>query len=97
MSKFKLSKRLLAAGLMVAAASFPAVAQARLNFDPPSKTAASAPAPAVSAQASPPTRDSSFQWGDAAIGAAGAVVLVGAGAAATSGARRRRGQRQLAG
>ena len=55
MSKFKLSKRLLAAGLVIAAASFPAVAQARLELDPPSKTAASAPAPAVSAQASPPT------------------------------------------
>ena len=102
MSKFNLSKRSMAASLVIAAASFPAVAQARPELNPPSAAAASGQAPAVSAHAPRPTAaaavaDSSFQWGDAAIGAAGAVVLVGAGAAATSGARRRRGQRQLAG
>jgi hypothetical protein len=100
MSKFNPSKRLLAAGLVIAAASFPAAAQARPQFDPPGRVVASAPAPAVSAPQAPrPTagNDSSFRWGDAAIGAAGATVLLGTGAVATGNARRRRGQRQLAG
>jgi hypothetical protein len=40
---------------------------------------------------------SGFQWGDAGIGAAGAIVLVSAGAVTSARARRRRGQRSLAG
>lgn len=41
--------------------------------------------------------DSRFQWGDAGIGAAGAVGLVGAGALLSGAARRRRVQRGLVG
>ncbi len=99
MSKFNLSKRALAAGLVIAAASAPAAAQARPNLEPPNRAAAGPAPSAVASQAPRPTAgsNSSFQWDDAAIGAAGAIVLVGAGAVATGGARRRRGQRQLAG
>jgi hypothetical protein len=100
MSKFTLSKGSLAVGLVTAAATLPAAAHARPQFDSPGTIVASAPAPAVSAPQAPrPTAagQSGFQWGDAVIGAAGAMVLVGAGAVATGPARRRRGPRQVAG
>jgi hypothetical protein len=93
MSKGNLIKRLLSGGLVIAAAGFPSAAQARLNLNPPPVAVASSTAPVVSrpsvhridASAQP-----GFQWGDAGIGAAGAVALLGAGAAASGVARRRR-------
>jgi hypothetical protein len=99
MFRLSLAKCSLSAGVVFAAASLPAAAQARLDLNPLGQSEVSAPARVVSVQAPPSTAASasSFEWGDAAIGAAGPVVLLGAGAVAAGGARRRRGQRQLAG
>src|SRR5258708_5005235 len=77
---------ILASGAIVAAVALPAAAQARPNANAISGTPAvvvQTPAPAESGQAG-------FQWGDAGIGAAAAVLLVGAGAAAGLSTRRRR-------
>jgi len=82
MFKQHLIRRSLVSGLVIAAASFPASAQAMfINGGGPSVPAASQPGASA---------HSSFQWGDAGIGAAGAVVLLGAGALGTSATRRRR-------
>jgi hypothetical protein len=83
-------RRALTASLLVAAASFPAAAQARPGIDPP----ATATAPSVERTAS--GGGSRFHWGDAGIGAAGAVLLVGTAGAFAGGARRRRVQRAVA-
>jgi hypothetical protein len=87
-----LIKRSLAAGLAVGAAGFPTAAQARFELNPPLAPSVSRPEHVASA----PTRaqpsssaQAGFQWGDAGIGAAGAVVLLGA-AAGTANAMRRR-------
>lgn len=84
-----LIKRSLAGGLMIAAAGFPATAQARVSVDPP---AGSGP-PITSASSAPQATSShsSFQWGEAGIGAAGATVLLGAGVLGAGVTRRRRG------
>ena len=83
-----LIRRSLAGGLVIAAASFPATAQAMFTDG----GGASSPA-TITPAAHPPvaTSNSSFQWGDAGIGAAGATVLLGAGALGV-GATRRRGR-----
>jgi hypothetical protein len=97
---FNVTKHNLAAGLVIAAASLPSAAQARLDLDPPTAVSASAaaqPAGGSSIQQPGASAQSGFQWGDAGIGAAGAVVLLGAGAAASGVARRRRGQPPVAG
>jgi hypothetical protein len=90
MFKQHMIKRSLVSGLVIAAASFPASAQAMFiggdtsNIpSAPIASGPSAPQPTASAH-------SSFQWDDAGIGAAGAVVLLGAGALGTSATRRRR-------
>ncbi len=93
-------RRWLTGGVVIAAASFPSVASARFELnDPPS--AASRPAQSAigipTVQRSGGTAQGGFQWGDAGIGAAGAVVLLGAGGAAAGLARRRRVQRPLVG
>jgi hypothetical protein len=93
MSNGNLIKRLLTGGLVIAAAGFPSAAQARLNLDPPPGAVASSTAPVVSRPSvhrSEPSAQSGFQWGDAGIGAAGTVALLGAGVAASGVARRRR-------
>jgi hypothetical protein len=72
--------------LLAAAVALPGAAQARPNTNPVGDTAAvviESPAPAASGP-------SGFQWDDAGIGAAGAVLLLGAAAAATGSARRHR-------
>jgi hypothetical protein len=69
----------------------PAPAPARVNAPVPAPAAASAAARVTTAVAEP-----GFQWGDAGIGAGGALVLVGGGAAALSITRRRRGQHSVA-
>jgi hypothetical protein len=76
-------KHWLAGALVIAAASFPGAAQGRVMTD--STGHPSAPAPAPSAAPAP-----GFQWDDAGIGAAGTVLLLGAGALAAGVARRRR-------
>jgi hypothetical protein len=83
-----ISKRItsiLASCAIVAAVALPAAAQARPNTNAisgPPAVVAQTPAPAESGQ-------SGFQWDDAGIGAAAAVLLVGAGAAAGLSTRRR--------
>ena len=90
MFKQHLIRRSLVSGLVIAAASFPASAQAMfINGGGPSVPAASI-ASGLSASQPGASAHSSFQWGDAGIGAAGAVVLLGAGALGTSATRRRR-------
>jgi hypothetical protein len=85
-------KRSLAAGLAIGAASFPTAAQARVDLNPLPAPSASQPTQVASA----PTRaqqsssaQPGFRWGDAGIGAAGAVVLLGAGAGTANAVRRR--------
>ena len=90
MFKQHMIKRSVVSGLVIAAASFPASAQA-MYIDAGASSVPSAPI----ATASPSSQagasgHSSFQWGDAGIGAAGVVVLLGAGALGTSATRRRR-------
>jgi hypothetical protein len=84
---FNLMRRSLAVGLVVATAGFPTAAQAmyRQGPGPSSSTPGS-----VSSRPSGQQPSSGFQWGDAGIGAAGAVVLLGAGALGTGAMRRRR-------
>lgn len=92
-------RRLLAAAALIAAASLPASAQARFNLEPVgSPLPAPAPAPNRPAPAPPVSTagDSGFQWGDAGIGAAGAVLVLGSGVLAYAAPRRsRRGARAV--
>lgn len=113
MFKHTLIMRSLVAGLAVGAASFPAAAQARYADDPPlgphlavpvsgpalpsTSGPAFGPGPTQPAALTSTSAQSGFQWGDAGIGAAGTVVLLGAGAGAASGLRRRRVQRVVTG
>ena len=83
-------RRWVLAAAAVTVAALPAGAQARPLFDPaPVHTAPPARVTTVVHQpeASGPA---GFQWDDAGIGAAGAIVLLGAGAAAATTIRRRR-------
>jgi hypothetical protein len=83
--------------LAIAAVALPAGAQARPLFDPPSSGQIGhrdQPAPPVNAAAQPElTASTGFQWDDAGIGAAGAIVLLGAGAGTATAIRRRRRHR----
>ncbi len=100
MFKQGVTKRCLAGGLLVAAASFPAAAQARFDLNPSPPPAASAPLPAASRPSvhqGGPSTEAGFQWGDAGLGAAGTVVLLGTGATAVGIARRRRVHRTAIG
>jgi hypothetical protein len=90
----RLIKRTLAGGLVIAAAAFPATGQA---FHPIGGTFSSSTSSTPIVTVTPaPQGDSSFQWGDAGIGAGAALLLSGgvAGAAIT---RRRRVQRLAVG
>jgi hypothetical protein len=80
-------RRTLTGGLVIAAAGFPSAALAMRAENPPLP---SSPTPVVVAPASGSSGQSSFQWSDAGIGAAGAVVLLSAGAAGVAVTRRRR-------
>ena len=86
-----LIKRSLATASIVAAAGFPASAQAILVNEggggsvPSTPPVVKATAPAISQPGS------GFQWGDAGIGAAGATVLLGTGVLGAGMTRRRRG------
>jgi hypothetical protein len=81
----------LAGSLAVAAVSFPAAAQGRITTDSPGHPSAPAPPPSAA-----PAQAAGFQWDDAGIGAAGTVVLLGAGALSAGVARRRRTQHAVA-
>jgi hypothetical protein len=90
----RLIRRSLAGGLVIAAAGLPTAAQAFVNTrvaDAPVAPVASGPVasqPVASA-------DSSFQWGDAELGAAGTIVLLGVGARTASAIRHRRALRTI--
>lgn len=87
------NRRSFLAAAAVTAAALPAGAQARPFFDPaPVHTAPPARVVTV-AQAPSANGPASFQWDDAGIGAAGAIVLLGAGAGAATTIRRRRTRR----
>jgi hypothetical protein len=90
----------LAAAVAIGGASGPTAAQARFNLNPPAPPAVSQPTPVASApthQEPGPGAQPALQWGDVGIGAAGAVVLLGAGAGTANTMRRRRAQRIVAG
>jgi hypothetical protein len=88
----RIRRSFLAAAAMTAAA-LPAGAQARPFFDP-SPVHTSPPARvATVVQAPEATGSAGFQWDDAGIGAAGAILLLGAGAGAATTIRRRRTRR----
>jgi hypothetical protein len=70
-----------------------AVATSRAPIAPPPARVAinsSATGPSAPTSAGSTSTSSSFDWGDAGIGAAGAAVLLGAAAAASVSVRRRR-------
>jgi hypothetical protein len=81
-----LIKRSVAAAAVIGAATFPSGAQAmRIG-------GGGSPGPSTSTPSAPQAvavPHSSFQWGDAGIGAAGAVVLLGTGAVGAIVTRRR--------
>ena len=88
-------RRSVTSGLLIAAASFPAAAEARFSLE----TVGSRAPPPVSrpAPAPPAATEAGFQWADAGIGAAGAALLLGTGALAYAAPRRRRAQRAISG
>jgi hypothetical protein len=96
-----LIKRSLAAAAVLATVGFPSAAQAlRINGGGGSSgpVPVAPPAPPRVASAQPVTASgSSFQWGDAGIGAAGTIVLVAAGAGTVGVMRRRRLERPVVG
>lgn len=89
MSKQHTIRRWLTGGLVIAAASLPAAAQARPEME---GAPGWSPPPATPASAQPTGADggSGFQWDDAGVGAAVSVALLGGGAAGAGLARRRR-------
>lgn len=91
-----INKRTLAALTVIMAAGMPATAVARpAVWSPVAPTAASSPP--VEIVATPAAHaDPGFQWGDAGLGAAGMLLLVGVGSG-TAVATRRRGGRALPG
>jgi hypothetical protein len=96
---FKLIKRALIAAVAIAAVAAPAAAFARLNLDPVAAVdsgiqAASQATPHPASHATAPTRpvtvtSSGFQWGDAGVGAVGALVLISIGSGTAVAVRRR--------
>jgi hypothetical protein len=90
-----LIKRSLASALVIAAVTVPAGAAQALQIAGSGGSSGPVPvAPPATSQVAPSRPDatsgSSFQWGDAGIGAAGATVLLGAGALGLGSSRRRR-------
>jgi hypothetical protein len=96
MSKHTIISTRLAAGLVICAAAGPPAAQAKVDLGDPAPHAG-VPLAQVSTPATVASPSSGFQWGDAGIGAAGTVVLLGGGLVASGAARRRRTQRTIAG
>jgi hypothetical protein len=94
MLSYKMIKRGLAGVLVFAAAGFPAAAQASFMAD---AGGGSAPATLAASGQAVQQGGSGFQWGDAGIGAAAAITVLGAGAASSGVARRRRVQRTVVG
>jgi hypothetical protein len=98
MLRSNLIKRSLTGGVVIASLGLPAAAQAVVMASDPGGTVSSPPAQVAGAPSAQPTGgQSEFQWGDAGVGAAGTVVLLGAGVAAAGVARRRRTHRAIVG
>jgi hypothetical protein len=102
----KATKHMLIAAVVIGAASAPSTAYAAFiggggRVLPPAASASvdrSQPQHAQNpARRTAPSSSGSFQWGDAGVGAAGLVVLLGAGAGAASAMRRRRVHRVITG
>ena len=87
-------RRWLAGALMVTAAATPSVAQASLADVAPS---GASPSPQVALGLSASRAGSGFEWGDAGIGAAATLAVLGAGVTAAAGSRRRQTRRTAAG
>jgi len=94
MFKHYLIRRSLVSGLAVAAVAFPSAAQA-MFIDGGGTPIPTPGAPSV--QQRSPASSGAFHWGDAGIGAAGAVVLLVGAAAGAGATRRQRFQRRVAG
>jgi hypothetical protein len=75
----------IAAATITAALAAPVIAQARPNTDP-----VTGPAVVTIEPQAATSEGSGFQWGDAAIGAGVATLLLGGAVAAAPSARRRR-------
>jgi hypothetical protein len=90
-------KRSLAAVFVVGAAALPAAAQALPIESGTGGGALTSPVAVPSAPQPGPTAQAGFQWGDAGIGAAGATLLVSAGALSAGMTRRRRARRLVIG
>ncbi len=95
-----LFKRSLTGALVIAAAAIPAApAQAMYLEASGGSSGQVQPAPPVASQPKPSQpaaiSGSSFEWGDAGIGAAGAIILVGVGAVGAGMTRRRRPRRAI--
>ena len=88
----QISRSVLAAAA-VSMAVLPAGAQARPLFDPAPVHTAPPARVATVVQQPEASGPANFQWDDAGIGAAGAIVLLGVGAGAATTIRRRRTRR----
>jgi hypothetical protein len=96
----KATKRTLTAATLIAAASAPSTAYAMPNLDPdtpaaPRRAQLATVTPARPSRPARPVAESSsasrgFAWGDAGLGAAGTLVLVGTGAGSAAILSRRR-------
>jgi hypothetical protein len=94
----KRNRRIITAAVFIATATTPAVANARFDLNPPRSPASGAPTTAASLSSGPTTAAPSpggFDWGDAGIGAAGVLALLGTGSTAVL-VRRRRASHQPA-
>ena len=89
---FQLSKRNLLGALVAAAALTPSAAQAKFELnaapDPTASRATQATSLPQVQTVSPPSQG--FEWGDAGIGAAAMIALLGGGAGAVAVVGRRR-------
>jgi hypothetical protein len=90
----RIIRRWLAGALVVAAAATPSVAQASLADVAPS---GASPSAHVGGGSSAVHAGSGFKWGDAGIGAAVTIAVLGAGASASAASRRRQTRRTFAG
>lgn len=91
-----ISKRVVTAVAVIAVAGVPAAAVARPLEDPAGSSFSATP-PVVQSSAPQPAAqaEQGFEWGDAGVGAAGMLVLVGVGSGAVVAVRRRGGHALL--
>ena len=92
MTKHHAIKRSVTCGLALAAVAAPTTAQAMPAREPLTRAVTQAPSASTTGHERP-----GFQWDDAGLGAAGAVVLLGAAGGLAAGTRRRRLHRTVAG